>query len=246
MREPRTRILLVDDEQDLLWALQHCLRDEGYEVLTAYDGTEALALARRHRPDLVILDILMPGLDGLEVCRRLRRHPNLGAVPILFLTVRGDVPNRVEGLNEGGDDYLIKPFDVEELKARIRALLRRARPTTARGPGLESEDFMLVAGSLALDLHRRQARVDEKAVQLTPLEFDLLHYLMLHLNEAFSSERLGQEIWGYAPRTAVSNLVRWHIRNLRRKIEPDPAHPIYIRTVTGHGYILQYEGERQV
>ena len=105
---------------------------------------------------------------------------------------------------------------------------------------------MLVAGSLALDLHRRQARVDEKAVQLTPLEFDLLHYLMLHLNEAFSSERLGQEIWGYAPRTAVSNLVRWHIRNLRRKIEPDPAHPVYIRTVMRHGYILQYEGERQV
>ena len=119
------RILLADDEQDLVWAVRHSLSDEGYEVLTAYDGMEALAIARCHRPDLVILDIAMPRLDGLQVCRRLRRDPTLAAVPILFLTVRSAIEDRIKGLDEGGDDYLVKPFDLEELKARVKALLRR-------------------------------------------------------------------------------------------------------------------------
>jgi DNA-binding response OmpR family regulator len=269
------RILLVDDEQDLVWAVQHGLNDEGHEILTAYDGLEALAIARRHRPDLVILDIVMPRLDGLQVSRRLRRDPTLAAVPILFLTVRSTIEDRVAGLDEGGDDYLVKPFDLGELKARVRALLRRVRMSRsstpghpADGPGPEDQDFLLVIGPLTLDLRSRQVRVrekpvqfsylvagtvsitdtlsrsstpgqqGEKTVQLTPAEFDLLHHLMLHPGEVFSSTQLLRQVWGYPPETADPGLVRWHMRNLRAKIEPDPAHPLYLLTIPHHGYIL--------
>jgi len=232
-----TRILLADDEPDLVWALRHSLADEGYEVFIAHDGMQALSLARLHRPDLIILDIVMPGLDGLEVCRRLRRDPALAACPILFLTVRSDIEDRVTGLDEGGDDYLVKPLNMRELKARVRALLRRGRPTTgeAMGPG---QDFMLIVGPIALDLHRRQVRVGKKAMQLTPAEFILLHYLMVHPGEVFSSYQLLHEVWGYAPGALSTSVVRFHIKNLRFKIEPDAAHPIYIRTLLRHGYMF--------
>ena len=239
MERETARILLVDDEQDLVWALRHSLSDEGYKVLAAGNGAEALALAQRESPDLVILDIVMPGLDGLEVCRRLRRDPALAAVPILFLTVRNDIEDRVIGLNGGADDYLVKPFDVRELKARVRALLRRSRFTTDEAHGIERQDSVLAVGSLSLDLHRRQVVLGQRTLQLTPLEFGLLHYLMAHPGQVFSSERLLQEVWGYAPTTAGTSLVRWHIRNLRAKIEPDPAHPLYIHTLPHHGYILK-------
>lgn len=234
------RILLVDDEQDLVWAVRHSLSDESYEVLTAYDGVEALTIARRHRPDLVILDIIMPHLDGLQVCQRLRRDPTLAAVPILFLTERSAIEDRITGLDEGGDDYLVKPFDLRELKARVRALLRRGRsaPEGRPGfPGFEGQDS-LVVGPLTLDLRICQVGMGEKTVQLTPTEFDLLHHLMIHPGEVFSSQQLLRQVWGYPPATADPGLVRWHIKNLRAKIEPDPAHPVYIRTVPRHGYIL--------
>jgi len=225
------RILLVDDEQDLVWAVRHSLSDEGYEVLTAYNGVEALTVAGRHRPDLVILDIVMPRLDGVQVCQRLRRDPTLAAVPILFLTVRSAIEDRIKGLDEGGDDYLVKPFDLGELKARVRALLRRGRSAP-------EERGSLVVGPLALNLHARQVRAGEKTVQLTPTEFDLLHHLMVHPGELFSSQQLLQQVWGYPPGTADPGLVRWHIKNLRAKIEPDAAHPVHIRTVPRHGYML--------
>jgi len=228
------RILVVDDEQDLVWAVRQSLSDEGHEVLTAYDGVEALDVARRHHPDLVILDIAMPRLDGLQVCRKLRRDPTLAAVPILFLTVRSAIEDRVKGLDEGGDDYLAKPFNLEELKARVRALLRRGRPAPEGSPGP-----LLVASLLVLDLHTRQVRVREKVVQLTPIEFKLLHYLMTHPGEVFSSRQLLRRVWGYPPESADPGLVRWHIKNLRTKIEPDPTHPFYIRTVHRHGYMFE-------
>ncbi|MBC7264789.1 MAG: response regulator transcription factor [Chloroflexi bacterium] len=234
------RILVVDDEKDLVWALQYSLSDEGYEVFGAYDGVQALALARRHRPDLVVLDITMRGMDGLETCRSLRRDPALGAVPILFLTVRSDVKDRVTALNQGGDDYIVKPFDLRELKARIGALLRRSRGRAGNGLGLQDQGS-LVIGPLTLDLHRRQVRVGEKISLLTPVEFDLLHYLMVHYGEVFSTEQLLQGVWNFAPGAGGHSVVRWHIKNLRRKIEPDPAHPVYIRTVARHGYMLLCE-----
>jgi DNA-binding response OmpR family regulator len=239
------RILVVDDEQDLVWAIRHSLNDEGYEVLTAYDGAEALAIARRHLPDLIILDIVMPRLDGLQVCRELRRDPALAAVPILFLTVRSAVEDRVAGLDEGADDYLVKPFDLRELKARVRALLRRGRLIPGFTPNgvlkLERRHSLLVAGPLALNLCARQVRVGDKIVQLTPAEFDLLRYLMTHPGEVFSSQQLLQQVWGYRPGTADPGLVRWHVKNLRAKIEPDPAHPTYIRTIPRHGYIFLHD-----
>jgi two-component system response regulator VicR len=239
MEQRRARILVVDDEQDLVWALQHALCAEGYEVLTAGDGVQALAVARRHRPDLVVLDIAMPVLNGLQVCQELRQDPAAPAIPILFLTVRSDVEQRVKGLDAGSDDYLVKPFDVRELKARIRALLRRARQTAQEKAGLGVEDSALVVGSLVLDGRSRQVRVGRKTVQLTPAEFHLLHYLMLHLGEVFSAEQLLQLVWGYLPAMAEVGLVRWHIKNLRAKIEADPAHPLYICNVPRHGYVLR-------
>ena len=233
MELARPSILIVDDERDLVWALRRMLSDDGYDVLTAYDGTQALAVARSHRPDLIILDVVMHGLDGFSVCRILRRDPAMGALPILFLTVRSDVEDRIKGLDEGGDDYLLKPFDARELKARIRALLRRRQPATAQG-----DSPALALGPLTLDLHTRQAWVGDRVVRLTPCEFSLFHYLMRHPGEVFSSQMLLDEVWGYTTGKDTLGLVRWHVKNLRAKIEPDPIHPTYIRTVNRHGYIL--------
>ena len=232
------RVLVADDEQDLVWALRHTLRGEGYEVLVAYNGLEALALAQQERPDLVILDVMMPGLDGLDVCRRLRGDPVLAAVPVLFLTVRSSIEQRVEGLDEGSDDYLVKPFDMRELKARVRALLRRSRRATGQARAGAGQDSVLVVGSLSLDLNKRHAIVGGKNIKLTPIEFGILRHLMLHADQVFSSPTLLQEVWGYTHMEGSPSVVRWHIMNLRAKIEPDPAHPLYIRTVPGHGYML--------
>jgi len=232
------RVLLVDDEQDLIWGLQHSLSGEGYEVFSAYDGVEALSLTRRHHPDLVILDMLMPRLDGLSVCRILRQDPTLSSVPILFLSVRGTTADRIRGLREGADDYLPKPFDLRELKARIKALLRRVPSTPEESMEPDGRAPLLTVGPLTLDLHTRQVRVKKKVVKLTPIEFDLLHYLMTHPREIFSSKQLMKQVWNYHSEVISTGPVRWHIGNLRAKIEPDPDHPIYIRTVPHHGYGL--------
>jgi len=231
-------ILVVDDEEDLVWAIRYSLEDEGYEVLTAYDGVEALAITRRHRPDLIILDIIMPRLDGLQVCQTLRRDPSLASLPILFLTARSTVEDIVTGLDAGGDDYLIKPFDLQELKARVRALLRRGRPVGA-AETMASISQVIAVGPVELDLRSRQVHVGDKTVQLTPTEFDLLHYLMSHPDEVFTSRQLLEQVWGFPPDVKSTSLVRWHIRNLRSKIEPDPTHPVYICTVTRHGYVFR-------
>lgn len=234
-----TCILVVDDEQDLVWAIRHCMSDEGYEVLTAYDGVEALTLARRHRPDLVILDIVMPRLDGLQFCQRMRRDPTLAAVPILFLTVRSTIEDRVKGLDEGGDDYLVKPLDLRELKARVRALLRRSRPVSGDSAEDKEQNFLLKRGSLTLDLRNCQVCADGVTAQLTPTEFDLLYHLMTHSGDVFSSQQLLQQVWGYPSETADPSLVRWHVKNLRAKIESDPVHPAYVCTIPRHGYVFE-------
>lgn len=234
-----TCILLADDERDLVWAVEHNLRHDGYQVLAAYDGTEALALARRQRPDLIVLDIVMPGLDGLQVCRKLRQDPILAATPILFLTVRSSIEDRISGLNEGGDDYLVKPFDLGELKARIRALLRRDPSAAMKEGDTEGAGSLLSVGDLTLNLKTCQIRVAGRIKQLTPTEFELCYYLMTHPGEAFSSKQLLQRVWDYAPQTADPSLVRGHIRNLRAKIEPDPQHPVYIHFIPSHGYLLK-------
>jgi DNA-binding response OmpR family regulator len=234
----KERILVVDDEPNLAWAIERCLRDEGYEVITAANGIEALKVAERHRPDLIILDVVMPQMDGLQACSRLRRDPNLAATPILFLTGLGTIKCRIQGLDEGGDDYMIKPFDAEELGAHVRALLRRSRSVPGASSGSTEQGVRLVVGTLTLELNTCRVRVGETVEQLTPTEFDLLYHLMGNVGQIFSSEQLLQQVWGYPPGTADPSLVRWHIKNLRVKIERDPLHPTYIRTVTRHGYIL--------
>lgn len=225
-------ILLADDEPDLVWAVRHCLSSEGHEVATAYDGVEALALARRRRPDLMIVDIMMPRLDGLQVCSELRRDPGLAAVPVLFLTAKGAVEDRLRGLDCGADDYLAKPFDVRELQSRVRALLRRSRPAS------ETHYETLSIGPLTLDADTHQIRVKTKTVLLTPTQFKLLYHLMRHAGKVFSEQELLKQVWGYAPESADPGLVRWHVKKLRERIEPDPARPTYIRTVPRHGYAL--------
>lgn len=230
-------ILLVDDEDDLLWVVGRTLYDEGYTVRMAHDSTEALEMAQRQRPDLIILDVAMPHIDGFEFCHMLRDHPVLADVPILFLTGRNRIEDRIRGFDEGGDDYMLKPFDLRELKARIRALLRRSQ---MRAQPLVLPNLLRV-GDLILDLNTHQAEVAGVPVQLTPAEFDLLSYLMRHPNEVCSSERLLRGVWNYTPDTAEPGLVRWHVMNLRAKIEPDPHRPIRLCTVARHGYILRDE-----
>jgi DNA-binding response OmpR family regulator len=228
-------VLLVDDEDDLLWVVGRALYDEGHTVRMAHDGVEALEMAQRQRPDIIVLDVSMPKMSGFDLCHTLHARPGLSDVPVLFLTGRNTVEDRLRGFDEGADDYLIKPFDLRELKARIRALLRRSRGGSAR----TTQSITLRVGSLSLDLHTCQAEVNGAPVQLTPAEFDLLGYLMRHPNEVCSSERLLREVWNYTPDTAEPGLVRWHVMNLRSKIEPDPRSPVHLCTVPRHGYILR-------
>jgi DNA-binding response OmpR family regulator len=229
-----TRILVIDDEEDLVWAISYALKDEGYEIVTAGDGAEGIAAAYRAQPDLVILDIVMPVVDGIQVCATLRRDPNLAVVPILFLTRRSSIEDRINGLNDGADDYLIKPFDIGELKARVGALLRRAGRRAASPERLTQ----LVYRDLSLDLRTHQVTIGGRGVLLTPAEFDLLRHLLMHQGQVFSSEQLLTQVWRYPADTREHGLVRWHVMNLRAKIEPEAGRPVYLRTVPRHGYIL--------
>lgn len=229
-------VLVVDDEEMLVNLIHRQLDSEGYEVLTAADGLSALSIARRHRPDLIILDITMPGMNGLEVCRQLREDRMLRDILILFLTSRQAVEHRVEGLEIGADDYLPKPFDTIELLARVGALLRR------KGRETEDEEAgkqLLSVGDLELDHALCVARVRGETLDLTPVQFDLLYHLMSHPDEVFAADQLLVQVWGYVPGSGDTSLVRWHIRNLRERIEADPSEPEYLCTVPRHGYVLR-------
>ena len=227
-------ILVVDDERAVASVLQRCLSKEDHEVYAAADAAQAMKLAVRIRPELAILDINMPGMDGLALCRELRAMPTLEGMRVLFLTERDAVAERVEGLDAGADDYLPKPFDIGELSARVRALLRRGQ----HEPQADEGQRVLSVGEVSLDTASRAAFVRGKRVALTPVEFDLLACLLNHAGEVLSPEQLLQRVWGYAPGTGDGGLVRWHIKQLRDKIEPDPGSPRLIETVSGHGYML--------
>ncbi|RME74340.1 MAG: DNA-binding response regulator [Chloroflexi bacterium] len=231
-----TNILVVDDEERVALSIERSLKKE-YRVQVAHNGPDALKLARRIKPDLIILDIIMPGMSGLEVCRELRTDPLLQDTPILFLTARARVEDRIEGLEAGADDYLTKPFDVRELLLRVKAILRRTAPPSSR----EERPEEVVVGQLRLNCRTYQISTPEKTVLLTPVEFDLMYHLMSHPGEIFSGERLLHELWEYPSDTGSPDLVRMHIRNLRLKIEPDPSQPRYILTVPRHGYTLAQE-----
>lgn len=227
-------ILVVDDDRDVAQSIELALRRRGFRVILAYSGVEALKTLRRYRPDLLILDVLMPGMSGLEVCRRLRGDTNLADLPIIFLTARGQESDRIEGLKAGADDYIGKPFNLEELILRVKAVLRRFRKEST-----EEMPVVLEACGLKLDTHTFEVETREKdGVLLTPTEFDLLYHLMLHAGQVFSSERLLQEVWDFPYDTGSTDLVRAHIKNLREKIESDPRKPVYVRTVPRHGYVV--------
>jgi two-component system OmpR family response regulator len=228
------KILIVDDEPDIVWSLRYTLADEGYDVLTAGSGADAILAAVQSRPDLVILDMVLPDLDGRQVCRTLRRDQGLAAVPILFLSRRDSVADRVDGLNSGADDYLAKPFDFGELKARIAALLRRA----GRAGTTPLAEAQLTYRDLALDLRSHHVTVGKRSILLTPAEFELLRHLLSHQGEVFSSEQLLQHLWHDDEAGRDQGLVRWHVMKLRAKIEQNPAQPRYLRTVPRHGYML--------
>jgi two-component system response regulator RpaA len=228
-------ILVVDDEVVVAQIIERALRRE-YQVWVSNSAVEGLKVARRILPDLIVLDVVMPGLSGLEACRELRRDPVLQSVPILFLTALGTLEDKIEGFEAGADDYLTKPFDIRELMLRVKAVLRRA------GGGIsESRPSEIKVGALTLDCQMHQVDTGEKRVLLTPVEFDLLYHLMAHPDEIFSSERLLREVWDYPSDMGSPDLVRMHIKNLRHKIEPDSRNPRYILTVSRHGYTIAKE-----
>lgn len=232
---PRATVLVVDDEQTLRDMLEYNLRREGYRALTAEDGPTALAVARRERPDLIILDIMLPGMSGFEVCRALRRDLR---TPILMLSAREDEIDKVLGLELGADDYLTKPFGLRELLARVHALLRRSEAPILTGSATgatEPEPAVLRAGDLQIDPGRRTVVRAGQSIPLKPKEFDLLAFLAAHPGQVFTRETLLDRVWGY-DFVGGTRTVDVHIRWLRTKLESDPANPLWIGTVYGVGY----------
>lgn len=228
-----THILAVDDDPQVLRAVTHVLEDAGYRVTQAVDGLKALEAVKRERPDLIVLDIIMPEMDGLEVCRRIRADPFTAGLPILFLTAKGRPSDIVEGLDAGGDDFITKPFEVIELPARVRALIRRA----PSGP-LDVQSEYIIVGELQLHKSHPEVIVKGKRIELTTVEHRLLHYLMLHAGQPVSTQRLLEDVWEYYAGTGNPKLVQVHVANLRAKIEPQPDQPVYIRNVRGRGYLV--------
>jgi two-component system alkaline phosphatase synthesis response regulator PhoP len=225
------RILVVDDDRQIVRLVQSYLQQSGFTVLTAYDGEEGLHVLRREKPDLVILDLMLPRRDGLEITRIVRGDETLSATPILMLTARVEDVDKLIGLELGADDYLTKPFNPPEVVARVKAILRRAGGTL-KPPAI------VQVGGLRLDLERHTATIDDRPLDLTPTEFDLLRVLMQNPERAFTRGELIEKTLGYGYE-GLERTVDSHIKNLRKKIEADPAKPEYLETVFGVGYRLR-------
>jgi DNA-binding response OmpR family regulator len=224
------KILVVDDEKKIVEIVKAYLEKDGYQVLAAYDGKAALQIAQQQRPDLLVLDWMLPELSGLDVCRALRKESD---VPIIMLTARDEVTDKIIGLEMGADDYVTKPFDPKELLSRVRAVLRRAEGKTSQPPILNIAD-------LSINLDKRQVSRNQLAIELTPLEFDLLRVMAENPGRVYSRMQLLDKIQGDAYE-GYERTIDSHIKNLRKKIEIDPEHPRYILTVYGVGYKM---GER--
>ena len=235
-------ILVIDDDDLVSRTLQRALKIYDYQVMTASSGIEGLQLARRHRPDLFILDIMMPGVDGYQVCRQIRGDPLLQDAPVLFLTAKAKDEDKIEGFRAGGDDYLVKPFNMQELELRVKAILRRAGPEKVEAAEVTVNE--VVVGDVVLDCRTFKVTTSYQTVLLTNVQFDLLYHLMSHADQVFNSQQLLQDVWDYPRDTGSPELVRAHIKNLREKIEPSPSDPIYIKTIQGHGYSFSSEATR--
>ena len=224
-------VLVVDDDQAILEAVSYNLRRDGLEVLTAADGVAGLQLAREREPDLIVLDLMLPRMSGLDVCRAVRAER---AVPIVMLTARDSEADKVMGLELGADDYLTKPFSMRELRARVQAALRRDRMSRAVGTRALQAD-VLAGGAIALNVTAHEVRRDGELVALRPKAFELLEHLMRHPNQVLTRERILEAVWGYTY-TGETRTVDVHMRWLREKLEAEPAHPRQLMTVRGVGY----------
>lgn len=228
----RNTILVVEDDINLLETLRYNLKSEGYEVFTAPEGAAAIEVARREKPNLIILDVMLPGMSGLDVCRILRKEMT---VPILMLTARAEETDKVTGLEIGADDYVTKPFSLRELFARVKAMLRRASAVQTLPA---AEEAILQAGTLRIDTARHRVEKGQAKLELTPKEFDLLAFLAKNKGFVFSRSQLLEKIWGY-DFAGDTRTVDVHIRWLREKIEDDPNEPRLLLTIRGVGYKLE-------
>ncbi|MSO20862.1 MAG: response regulator transcription factor [Acidobacteria bacterium] len=225
------KILMIEDDRDIIELVRYNLEKEGYRVTTAQDGATGLAQFRKSQPDLLILDLMLPRMSGLEICKELRRDTKARRIPILMLTARGEEADRIVGLELGADDYVTKPFSPRELVARVMALLRRGEPDSQGEAAIE-------VGGLTIDPTSYRVTRSGKHVILSAMEFRLLHFLASHPNKVFSRDRLLDAIWG-ADRYVIPRSVDVYIRRLREKIEEDSQNPVFLKTIRGAGYIFE-------
>lgn len=225
------KVLVVDDEKLIVKGIRFSLEQDGMEVTCAYDGEEALHLAQENKFDMILLDIMLPKMDGFEVCQAIREFSNM---PIVMLTAKGDDMDKILGLEYGADDYITKPFNILEVKARIKAIMRR----TAASEPKEENSKVIESGDLKLDCESRRLFVQGREINLTAKEFDLLELLVMNPNKVYSRENLLNLVWGYEYPGDV-RMVDVHVRRLREKIEPNPSEPKYVHTKWGVGYFYQ-------
>jgi two-component system response regulator RpaA len=229
-------ILVIEDDDIVARTIERSLRGEEFRVDLASSGVEGLKAARRNRPDLIILDVIMPGMDGYAVCREIRADPVLTSIPVLFLTAKIKDEDKITGFNAGADDYLCKPFNIDELILRVRAILRRTQRQTAATP---QSGTVIKVGDYTLDTATFELHTPHRGkVRLTPVQYDLLYHLMSHPGQIYSPMRLLNEVWDYPTDTGSPDLVRVHVKNLRELVELDPRTPSFIRTVPGYGYTV--------
>ncbi len=254
-------ILLVDDDEIIADTLERCLVREKFSVQVANSGTQALFLVKKQMPSLVLLDVMMPDMDGYEVCRAMRNDKKLTKVPVIFLTAKTTEADHINGFKAGGDDYVNKPFNAEELIFRVRAVLRRTQEKSKRGnvpskeePRLYESKFIGHSKITQPIIELRGYRLNiltfeltlpnDKKILLTPIQFDLLFNFMSHPNDIFPPSALLSIIWDYPPDTGTSDLVRVHIKNLRMRIEDDPSKPTFLETVPGYGYTVKSSSKK--
>ena len=227
---PKEKILIVDDEKDIVKMLDYNFRKEGFRTVLAYDGEDAVALAQKEHPDLVVLDLMLPGIDGLEVCKALKKEPKTEGIPIIMLTAKTQETDKILGLELGADDYVTKPFSPRELVSRVKAVLRRNDAASGGMRGLIEVD-----DRLKIDFDRREIWVDGQLVKLRPTEYRLLYHLVQNAGWVVTHDQLLAKVWGYEYRDEP-HYVRLYINYLRQKLEKDPTNPQYILTERGVGY----------
>lgn len=233
-----SKILVIDDDKAINELVKVNLELGGYDVISAYDGTKGFALAKQEEPDLVVLDVMMPDVDGYTVAKRIRENTSTKNTPILMLTALGMLENKVKGFDIGVDDYLVKPFEMEELKVRVRALLKR---TDSIPESLATKEILTI-GDITLIPETYSVKINDKTAKLTPIEYDILNLLVQNHENMVPSSKFLQEIWGYAPNDDVET-IRVHIRHLRTKIKKIAASKEYIETIYGGGYRLLPNGK---